>query len=63
VTAHPLAQRAHVLFTMLTALEYRYARGPEPPLLAAPSTWLGGWPGIGRIVSGRSSTGLDVQLT
>ena len=49
MTADALAQRAHILFTMLTALDFRYAPGPEPPLIPALRTWLSGWPGIGPI--------------
>ena len=57
-----LARRAHVLFTVLTVLDYRYAPGPEPPLLPALRAWLGGWPGIGRIVTGMSRQGFDLEL-
>jgi len=40
---------------MLTALAFRYPPGHEPPLIAALRQWLGGWPGIGRIVTGMAS--------
>jgi hypothetical protein len=61
VATDPLAQRAHVLFTMLTVLDYRYPSG-EPALIRALRTWLGGWPGIGRIVAGMTRQGFDLQL-
>ncbi len=58
----PLAVRRRVLFTMLTALDFRYAPGPEPPLIPALRAWFTGWPGIGRIVAGLTAQGLDLQL-
>jgi hypothetical protein len=42
VTPRDLAQRRHVLFTMLMALAFRYPPGHEPPLIAALRQWLGG---------------------
>jgi hypothetical protein len=47
---------------MLTVLHFRYAPGPEPPLLPALSAWLGGWPGIDRIVAGMTRQSFDLQL-
>ncbi len=41
-----LEQRRRVLFTMLTALDFRYAPGPEPPLIPALRARLAGWHGI-----------------
>jgi hypothetical protein len=36
-------QRRRILFTMLTALTFRYPPGHEPSLIAALRQWLGGW--------------------
>jgi hypothetical protein len=58
-----LRQRRHILFTMLTALGFRYPPGQEPPLIAALHQWLGGWPGVGRLVTGMSRQEYDLQLT
>jgi hypothetical protein len=63
VTPDNLRQRRGALFTMLTALDFRYVPGPEPALLAALRQWFSGWPGIGRIVAGLNRQGLDLQLT
>jgi hypothetical protein len=42
-----MEQRRRVLFTAPTALDFRYAPGPELPLLPLPSrVWPSGWPGI-----------------
>jgi hypothetical protein len=43
----PLTRRVtldirRILFTMLTALSFRYAPGHEPPLIPALHQWLGG---------------------
>jgi len=62
MTRDPLASRRGALFTALTVLGFRYAPGPEPPLLPALRTWLGGWPGIGRIVAGMSRQGFVRQF-
>jgi len=48
---------------MLTALTFRYPPGQEPTLIAALHQWLGGWPGIGRIVAGMARQQYDLQLT
>jgi hypothetical protein len=37
---------------MLTTLGYRYAPGHEPPVIAGIRQYLGGWPGLGRVVAG-----------
>ena len=50
--ARAFTQRRHVLFTMLTTLGYRYPPGREPPVIAGIRQYLGGWPGIGRVVAG-----------
>jgi len=63
VTPRDLAQRRHILFTMLTALSFRYPPGQEPPLIATLHQWLGGWPGIGRIEAGMARQGFALQLT
>jgi hypothetical protein len=63
VTLRDLAQRRRILFTMLTALGFRYPPGREPPLIGALRQWLGGWPGIGRIVAGMARQQYDLQLT
>jgi hypothetical protein len=63
VTPRDLAQRRRVLFTMLTALSFRYPPGREPPVIAALRQWLGGWPGIGRITAGMARQQYDLQLT
>src|SRR4029453_13140320 len=62
MTPDNLVQRRRALFTALTALDFRYAPGPEPPLLPALRGWVSGWPGIGRIVAGLTRQGLDLQL-
>jgi hypothetical protein len=48
---------------MLTVLDFRYAPGPEPPLLPVLRAWLHGWPGIGGIVADMSRHCFDVQFT
>src|SRR5690348_2707835 len=58
-----LVQRRRVLFTMLTALDFRYTPGAEPPLIPALRAWFHGWAGIGRIVAGLSRQGHDLQFT
>jgi hypothetical protein len=63
VTPRDLAQRRHVLFTMLTALGFRYPPGREPAVIAGIRQYLGGWPGIGRIVAGMARQQYDLQLT
>ncbi len=63
MTTRELEQRRRVLFTMLTALEFRYPAGREPALVVGLRRWLGGWPGIGRIVAGMVRQGYDLQLT
>jgi hypothetical protein len=62
-TARELEQRRHILFSMLTALDYRYPPGREPALIAGLRAWLHGWPGIGRITAGMARQGYDLQLT
>ena len=46
-TERELAQRRHVLFTMLTTLAFRYPPGREPPLIGGLRSryWydMGGW--------------------
>jgi hypothetical protein len=44
-TPRELARRRRVLFTMLTALAFRYPPDQEPPAIPALHQWLGGWPG------------------
>jgi hypothetical protein len=63
MTSRDLAQRRRILFTMLTALTFRYPPGQKPPLIAALREWLGGWPGIGRITAGMARQQYDLQLT
>jgi hypothetical protein len=63
VTPRALAQRRRVLFTMLTALGFRYPPGREPVVIAGIRQYLGGWPGIGRIVAGMARQQYDLQLT
>jgi hypothetical protein len=63
MTSRELEQRRRVLFTMLTALEFRYLPGREPALVSGLRRWLHGWPGIGRIVAGMARQGYDLQLT
>jgi hypothetical protein len=60
---HALAQRRRVLFTMLTTLGYRYPPGREPAVIAGIRQYLGGWPGVGRIVAGMARQQYDLQLT
>jgi hypothetical protein len=62
VTSRDLAQRRRILFTMLTALSFRYPSGHEPPLIAALHQWLDGWPGIGRVVAGMARPQYDLPL-
>src|SRR5215831_9102222 len=63
MTARALAQRRRVLFTMLTTLGFRYPSGREPPVIAGIRQYLGGWPGIGRIVAGMAGQQYDLRLT
>jgi hypothetical protein len=58
-----LEQRRRIMFTMLSALTFRYPSGREPALIVALRSWLSGWPGIGRIVVGMARQGFDLQLT
>jgi hypothetical protein len=58
-----LRQRRRILFTMLTALTFRYPSGREPALIPTLRSWLSGWPGIGRIAVGMARQGFDLQLT
>jgi hypothetical protein len=55
MTPRDLAQRRRVLFTMLTALGFRYPPGREPPISPRLRQWLGGWRGIG-VRCGRTPT-------
>jgi hypothetical protein len=63
VTPRDLAPRRRILYTMLTALTFRYPPGREPALIAALRQYLGGWPGIGRITAGMARQQYDLQLT
>jgi hypothetical protein len=63
MTTRELEQRRRILFTMLTALTFRYPNGREPTLIPALRAWLSGWPGIGRITVGMARQGYDLQLT
>jgi hypothetical protein len=63
LTSRELTQRCRVLFTMLTALSFRYPPGQESPLIAALHQWLDGWPGIGRVVAGMARQQYDLPLT
>src|SRR4029450_11249982 len=62
MTPDNLVQRRRALFTALTVLDFRYAPGPEPPLLPALRAWLGGWPGVCRIGPAMSRQGFPLQL-
>jgi hypothetical protein len=48
---------------MLTTLGFRYAPGHEPPVIAGIRQYLGGWPGLGRVVAGMARQQYDLQLT
>ena len=50
--------RRHVLFTMLTACAWRDAPAGPAPVVAGLRTFLDGWLGIGRILSGRRAGAL-----
>jgi hypothetical protein len=63
MTPRDLARRRRILFTMLTTLGYRYAPGREPAVIAGIRQYLGGWPGVGRIVAGMARQGFDLDLT
>jgi hypothetical protein len=63
VTPRDLAQRRRVLFTMLTALGFRYPPGREPPVMAGLRLWLGGRRGVGRITAGMAQQEYDLLLT
>jgi len=63
MTPRALAQRRRVLFTMLTTIAFRYPPGREPPVIAAIRQYLGGWPGVGRIVAGMARQQYDLRLT
>jgi hypothetical protein len=58
-----LRRRRRVLFVMLTVLAFREPPGRGRPLPRALHRWLGGWPGIGRVVIGMSRQGYDLVLT
>jgi hypothetical protein len=57
-----LRHRRRILLVMLTALSWGHPPGGEPELIAALHGWLGGWPGIGRIVLGIMRQGYDLEL-
>ncbi len=57
MTPEERERRRRVLFAMLTALAWRHAPGAEPPVVAALRSWLGGWPGAGRITVGMARQG------
>ena len=61
--ARDLERRRRILFTMLTALTFRYPSGREPALIPGLRAWFSGWPGIGRITVGMARQGFDLQLT
>ena len=63
MTPTALAQRRRVLFTMLTTLGFRYPPGRQPPVIAGIRQYLGGWPGVGRIVAGMARQQYDLRLT
>src|SRR5262249_49011219 len=44
-------------------LGFRYPPGREPPVIAAIRQYLGGWPGVGRIVAGMARQQYDLRLT
>jgi hypothetical protein len=48
---------------MLTMLGFRYPPRHEPPVIAGIRQYLGGWPGVGRIVAGMARQQYDLQLT
>ena len=52
LTPRALAQRRRLLFTMVTTLRFRYRQGREPVVITGIREYLGGWPGVGRIVAG-----------
>jgi len=56
VTTRSLARRRRRLFTMLMTLGFRYPPGREPAVIAGIRQYLGGWPGVGRIVAGRHAS-------
>src|SRR5262249_32100268 len=62
VTPHALAQRRHVLFTMLTTLGYQYPAGREPAVIAGIRQYLSGWPGTGGVIAGMARQQYDLQL-
>src|SRR5262245_49628878 len=63
LTPPALAQRRRVLLTRLTTLGFRYPPGREPPVIACIRQYLGGWPGVGRIVAGMARQQHDLRLT
>jgi hypothetical protein len=46
---------------MLTTLGFRYAPGREPAVVAGIRQYLGGWPGIGRIIAGMARQQYDLR--
>ena len=63
MTPHDRRQRRHLLFTMLTACAWRDSPAGPTPVVAGLRTFLGGWPGVGRIAVGMARQGYDLQLT
>src|SRR5262249_30209267 len=63
MTPRALAHRRRVLLTMLTTLGFRYPPGREPPVITGIRQYLGGWPGVGRIVAGMARQQYDLRLT
>jgi DNA/RNA endonuclease G (NUC1) len=62
VNPSELRHRRRILLVTLTTLSWRYPPGGEPELVRGLRAWLGGWPGIGRIVLGMVRQGYDVEL-
>jgi hypothetical protein len=58
-----LRRRRRILLIILTTLSWQYPPGAEPELVRLLRGWLGGWPGIGRVVLGMIRQGYDLELT
>jgi hypothetical protein len=63
VIRRDLAERRHILFTMLTACAWPATPAGPASVVTGPRTFLSGWLGIGRIAVGMARQSYDLQLT
>ena len=57
------ACRASLMFAALAAAALPRVHADMPPMFGALHQWLGGWKGIGDLVTGMTRQGYDLSLT